>query len=56
MMLDWDEEVVARRGDHGDEGDKLFEVDLQISVLVQISKELVQSFILLDFLLSGKIK
>lgn len=50
----WDEEFLARWGDHGNEGDELFEVNLQVSVLVEVSKELIQSFILLDFLFSKK--
>lgn len=50
----WEEEFMARWGDHGDKGDELFEVDLQVSVLVEVSEELIQSFILLDFLFSRK--
>lgn len=52
----WDEEFMACRGDHGDEGDELFKVDLQVSILVEVRKELIQSFILVDFLFSRKIE
>lgn len=53
-MVVWGEEFLARWGDHGDEGDELFEIDLQVSVLVKVRKELIQSFVLLDFLVSRK--
>lgn len=42
---------MARRGDHGDQGDELLEVDLQVSVLVEVSKQLIQNVILMNFLL-----
>ena len=48
------EEFLARWGDHGDEGDELFEVDLKVSVLVEVRKELIQSVAVLDFLCSRK--
>lgn len=53
-MVVWDEEFFARWGHHGNQGDELFEVNLQVSVLVEVRKELIQSFFLLDFLFSRK--
>lgn len=50
----WDKKFMACWGDHGDEGDELLEVDLQVSVLVEVRKEHIQSFILLDFLFSRR--
>lgn len=47
---------MARWGDHRDEGDELFEVDLQVSVLVEVCKELIQSVVLVDFLFGRKKK
>lgn len=55
LLLLWNKQFIASRGDHGDEGNELFEVDLQISVLVEVSEEFIQSVILLDFLFSRKI-
>lgn len=51
----WNKQFIASRGDHGDEGNELFEVDLQISVLVEVSEEFIQCVLLLDFLFSRKI-
>lgn len=44
------EEIMARWCHHGDQSDKLLEVDLQVSVLVQVCKQLIQSLFLLDIL------
>lgn len=54
MLAVWDKKFVAGWGDHGDEGNELFKVDLQVSILIEVRKEHIQSFILLDFLFSRK--
>lgn len=56
MLVVWDEEFMACWCDHGDEGDELFKVNLQVSIQVKVRKEHIQSFILLDFLFSRKIE
>lgn len=48
------EEIMARWRHHGDQSDKLLEVDLQVSVLVQVCKQLIQSLFLLDILKRDK--
>lgn len=54
MVVIWAEEVVACWCHHGDQHDELLEVNLQVSVLVQVCKHLSQSLILLYFLKCNK--
>lgn len=53
-MVFGDKELMACRGHHGNESDKLLEVDLQVSILVEVREELIQDFIVVDFLSDRK--
>lgn len=56
LMVIWDEEFMACWGDHGYQCDELLEIDLQISVLIEVCKELIQSLILLDVLSAERLQ